>query len=678
MTQSRSPTSPDLLIGRTVGTHYVISKVLGRGLRSATYLAEHRSLHRDVVLKLLDVSWAGDSAAASRFDQAARSLSTLEAPNVGALIDHGRDPGRGVFVVTEFVKGETLESFLGRRGALSIEEFVPIAAQILKGLGAAHLRGLLHLDITLDNIMVAVDDSDPSRGIIRILDLGLVQLVEDHVQGIEAPTGGDPRFLAPEQISNKPLDTRTDVYALGALFYQMLAGRPPFAGTDAQVIYNHINDTPPSLADVGTDEELPSELVELIESCLAKDADDRPIDANEIVELLIDSVPAALFRGYVPLPQEVADSDDADVSDDDDDDAEDMSDALEDEDEVVPDAAASADARLAAPVLGDSLTETQDDRKDAPTSDSGKKLPVLGDLAISSPRSSANGWTVAGDPAAESSEGRATLSTEAVGEASEEEEKKGGSGFLIFLVLVAAVVGGIFFLKPELLGLGPPPAMPQPQPQPTAPPIEVTPAADVGSLMISAKRLEESGDSVAAIATYHQILALDPEHAEANARLAALKGEASDADSGDGTSTGATTTGDDEGATTGDDEGATTGDDEEATGTTGDDEGATGTTGDDVAAGTVEVTFEVNAKGTLYVDGKKVGDVPGSHALRPGKRKIKITGNSRLPYEKTHTVSEGMEPLSITLKPKPKTRTDENIEIDPMAEGPVTEFKFKK
>ncbi|MCA9634602.1 MAG: serine/threonine protein kinase [Myxococcales bacterium] len=264
MTTSRAPTSPDLLIGRTVGTHYVVTQVLARGQRSATYLAEHRSLHRQVVLKLLDVEWAGDSDAANRFEQAARSLSTLVAPNIAALIDFGRDPGRGVFVVAELVEGESLADFVARKGSLSLDEFVPIAAQLLKGLGAAHLRGLLHLDLKPANVRICVDDGDTTRGFTRILDLGLVQLVEGHVQGTEAPVVGDPRYLAPEQISSKPVDTRTDVYALGAIFYELLAGRPPFVGADAQVVYSQVNDPPPRLADLVGDEELPEELIELI------------------------------------------------------------------------------------------------------------------------------------------------------------------------------------------------------------------------------------------------------------------------------------------------------------------------------------------------------------------------------------------------------------------------------
>ena len=675
------------MIGRTVGTHYVVSKLLGRGLRSATYLAEHRSLHRDVVVKLLDNPWGSDTAAASRFDQAARSLSTLEAPNIAALIDSGRDPGRGLFVVTEFIVGDSLETFLGDRGALSLEEFVPLAAQILKGLGAAHLRGLLHLDITLDNIYLSRDDADPSRGLVRLLDLGLVQLVEGHVQGhvqgLEAPTTGDTRYLAPEQISNKPLDTRTDVYAVGALFYQMLAGLPPFSGTDAQIIYKHVNEVPPPLADQ-VDEPLPSELIELIEQCLSKDPNERPVDANEIVELLIDSVPAALFRGYVPPPKAVvaaaaAAAAVASAVTSADDDAEDLSDALDDDDDDddIANPAASADARVAAPLLGVGLTETQDDQRPEPV-DPSKRKPSIGDLSISEPKSSSNSWTVT-DEAVTSASGASLTVDEPVATPIEEEKKGGGTGFFVFLLLVGIVVGAIFVVKPELLGLGPKPLPQQPAAPPPATTVEA-PVEDVPTLLAKAQALEAKGDVVGASAVYHQILAEDPTHEDATVRLAALTGSDSDASSTTGGTTGTTGTETTDGDTTTGGDGTET--DAESDGTTAEttgDETTGTTTGGDNEAGTVEVEFDVKPRGTLYVDGKKLGKVPGTLSLPLGKHTLKIDGGSRhKPWEERVDVAVGMAPMEIKLKRKPKDLSGENIDIDPMAEGPATEFKFKK
>jgi len=685
---SRSPTSPDLLIGRTVGTHYVISKLLGRGVRSATYLAEHRSLHRDVVVKLLDDPWSGDSEAASRFDQAARSLSTFEAPNIAALIDSGRDPGRGIFVVTELVVGDSLETFLGARGALSIEEFVPIAAQILKGLGAAHLRGLLHLDITLNNIYLCKDEHAPSRGLVRLLDLGLVQLVEGHVQGhvpgLEAPSTGDTRYLAPEQISNKPLDTRTDVYAVGALFYQMLAGLPPFVGTDEQIIYKHINERPTSLAE-HVEEPLPSELIELIESCLSKDPDERPVDANEVVELLIDSVPAALFRGYVPPPNIVeATVRGDDDGDDDDDDAEDLSDALEDDedDEDGSDSAAVAAVAVAATRSGDEPTG------DAAT-ESSKRRPAIGDLNLGGPSAVAKSWEVADDPAAESTSSAPIHSeaiAEPVAEPEEEEKKGGGMGFFIFLLLVAAVVGAIFVLKPELLGLAPPQPQAQPPVTPEQPEVAVE---DIGTLLVKARALEGEGDIVGARALYHQILATDPMHAEASDRLAVLRGDEVSATTTGATTSVTSTTSGAAGTSTGGETEASTGE----TGTTGEatDTGSgsdsettegTGSTGAEVApppAGKANVEFTVKPRGTLFVDGKKAGRVPGTLSLPLGEHTLRIEGSERhKPWEEKVEIRAGMAPMEITLKRKPKDLSGENVDIDPMVDGPATEFKFKK
>ncbi len=648
----------------------MISRLLGRGVRSATYLAEHRSLHRDVVVKILDNPWAGDTAAASRFDQAARSLSMLEAANIAALIDSGREPGRGIFVVTEFVEGDSLEDFLGERGALTLEEFVPIAAQILKGLGAAHLRGLLHLDITLDNIYISKDDAVPTRGRIRLLDLGLVQLVEGHVQGhvqgIESSTTGDTRYLAPEQISDKPLDTRTDVYAVGALFYQMLAGLPPFTGTDAQIIYKHINERPSPLADE-VDEALPEELIELIEKCLSKDPDDRPVDANEIVELLIDAVPASLFRGPVAPPHSA-------------DDAEDMSDALVDED-------SDAHARVAAPVLGVGLTETHDEGR-SDSSDSGKRPPAIGDLALEAPRSPTKGWSVADDPAAASSGGAAVVHERAAEATPPEEDKEDKGGFIVIVLLVVAViVGGIYLFKPEILGLAPPVTRPPITAQPT-PPADAP--ADIGTLLSKARALETNGDTIGASAIYHQILALDPTHPEASARLAALSSggeEAASTGGLTGSSTGPSTggssgsTGGSSGST-----GATTGGESASEGSTGgmttSTSGSTGgstTAAPDAAPATADVEFIMKARGKLFVDGKKVGKVPGTLNLPTGMHTLRIEGSSRhKPWEDKIEIKAGMEPLKIRLKRIPKDLSGENIDIDPMLEGPETPFSIRK
>ena len=296
--RSHSAAATDSLIGQTVGGQYTLQRFLGHGSKARVFLATHRTLHRSVVVHLLSVPWADDTSAVSRFEDQARALRGLEHPNIAAVIDFGREPGR-VFVIGEYVEGKLLSTYVEQLGRLTLEGFVPIAAQILKGLGATHARGLVHRDLKPTNIVLVEEQGRANY--VKILDLGLAQILEGPARGDDVPPVGTPDYLAPEQIMNKAVDPRTDVYALGVVFYQMLSGRLPFVA-DAQggarsILYKHVNDKPIPLTDVlAAGHNLPEGLIDLVHDCLAKNPDNRPADANEIVERLIDSVPAAMFR----------------------------------------------------------------------------------------------------------------------------------------------------------------------------------------------------------------------------------------------------------------------------------------------------------------------------------------------------------------------------------------------
>jgi serine/threonine protein kinase len=289
-----STAAPESLIGQTIGGQYTIQRFLGQGSKSQVFLASHRTLHRNIVVHLLNVPWADDANAWAKFEEQARTLRSFEHTNIAALIDFGRDAGR-IFVVTELVEGHLLSDYVHQAGRITLEVFVPIAAQILKGLGATHARGLVHRDLKPSNVVLV---EEQGRVNVKILDLGLAQVLEGPPRDEEPPIVGTPAYLAPEQIMNKPVDSRTDVYALGATFYFLLSGRLPFEGDSAAaVLYKHINDKPTPLTSVlPSDHHLPDGLIEMVHDCLAKNPDNRPNDANEVVERMIDSVPAAMFR----------------------------------------------------------------------------------------------------------------------------------------------------------------------------------------------------------------------------------------------------------------------------------------------------------------------------------------------------------------------------------------------
>ncbi|MCB9752422.1 MAG: protein kinase [Myxococcales bacterium] len=259
------------------------------------YKATQLDLRRGVVIKVLAPDWIGDPEALARFEREARGLSSLQHPNIVTLHDFGRVDGRA-YIVMEYVDGETLNRFVRRKKVLTLAEFVPVAAQVLKGLGEAHSRGIVHRDIKPANIMLC--ERQGRANYVKILDFGLAKLVSGSSDITKQNVLGTPTCLSPEQIQGQRADQRVDVYAVGILFYFMLSGKLPFeADNDASVLYKHVHEQPEPLEGLlPEDHEVPKGVIELIERCLEKKPDRRPRDANEVVEGLIDQVPFSMFR----------------------------------------------------------------------------------------------------------------------------------------------------------------------------------------------------------------------------------------------------------------------------------------------------------------------------------------------------------------------------------------------
>ncbi len=283
------------MVGQTLGGKYAIVRLIGRGGVGLVYLAHQRTPQRDVVVKVLGPHWAGDAEAMARFDREAKRLSGLQHPNIVEMFDFGHDSDRA-YLVMEYLAGELLSEHVARKKRLSLREFVPIAAQILKGIGHAHSRELMVRDVKPANIMLC--ERKGRANFVKILDFGLAKLLRGEQAITEEHVMGTVGYLAPEAIRGEAIDLRVDVYAIGVLFYYMLAGRLPFEGeSNAAVFYKTIHEAPRDLRDLlGQNHGLPDGLVELIHQCLEKDPGNRPADADRIVERLIDVVPAVLFR----------------------------------------------------------------------------------------------------------------------------------------------------------------------------------------------------------------------------------------------------------------------------------------------------------------------------------------------------------------------------------------------
>lgn len=283
------------LVGRLIADRYRVLEVIGRGGMGIVFSATDEHGGPDVVIKFLAAEWTGDPDAAARFEREAKRLSALQHPNIVRMRDYGHDEGRA-YLVLEFVRGQPLTQRLRTATRLSLSEFVPIAAQILKGVGHAHSRGVVLRDIKASNVMVC--DRKGRSDFVVLLDFGLAKRLEGETPITREHVMGTAGYIAPEALSGGAAGLASDVYALGVLFWTMLRGAPPFEAADeAAVLYKTVHEPVPDLQQaLGPDAEVPERLAKLIERCLSKSPDDRPKDANAIVEALIDAVPSRMFR----------------------------------------------------------------------------------------------------------------------------------------------------------------------------------------------------------------------------------------------------------------------------------------------------------------------------------------------------------------------------------------------
>lgn len=272
--------------GQVFARRYLIESLIDGGGMGHVYLARQQPLGRRVALKVLSESQMRDPAATARFHREARALSKLQHPNIVNFIDHGQE-GEHHFIVMEHVEGYTLRQSLDRSGPMSLDAFLPVAIQLLDGVGAAHAREIIHRDLKPDNVMLC-----PRRGqaeLVKLLDFGLARSISSEDEVTRQGLMGSVLYLAPERITGGPLTPRADVYSLGVLFYHMLTGCYPIAGeSDFDILMSHVKATPVPLRDVlPVNHNLPAELIHLIEVALSKRQEQRPKDANELLEAMV-------------------------------------------------------------------------------------------------------------------------------------------------------------------------------------------------------------------------------------------------------------------------------------------------------------------------------------------------------------------------------------------------------
>lgn len=275
MPDSSSNSAADL-VGRTLGDYRVLRKI-GSGGMAEVYLAEQLSLGRQVALKVLPATLAGDATYVERFLNEARAAAALVHGNIVQIYEVGQADGVR-YIAQEYVRGKNLAEVLRREGALQPRLVLDVLRQVVAALGRAAELGIVHRDVKPENVMLS------DSGEVKVADFGLARVVSADSKTLTqvGVAMGTPLYMSPEQIEGRPVDIRSDFYALGVTCYHLLAGIPPFGGETALAIaMQHVNSAPRPLENVRDD--VPSGLARIVHRLMAKKPDGRYATAAELL-----------------------------------------------------------------------------------------------------------------------------------------------------------------------------------------------------------------------------------------------------------------------------------------------------------------------------------------------------------------------------------------------------------
>jgi len=268
------------MIGRLIDGRYQVRSRIARGGMATVYVATDLRLERRVALKIMHGHLADDAEFKERFVQEARSAARLAHPNVVNVFDQGQDSDMA-YLVMEYLPGITLRDLLQEHKTLTTEQTFDILEAVLSGLAAAHKSGIVHRDLKPENVLLADD------GRIKIGDFGLARAATNNT-ATGAALLGTIAYLSPELVTRGIADTRSDIYAVGIMMYEMLAGEQPFKGEQPmQIAYQHANDSVPTPSTKNP--RVPAELDELVLWATAREPDERPRDARAMLEQLLET-----------------------------------------------------------------------------------------------------------------------------------------------------------------------------------------------------------------------------------------------------------------------------------------------------------------------------------------------------------------------------------------------------
>jgi serine/threonine-protein kinase len=278
---------PDPLIGVRLDGRFLIESALGSGGMSVVYKGKHESVDRTVAIKTLKLDLCSEPVLVSRFEREIKSLSRLNHPNIVTVFDCVISPQGQPYIIMDYVNGESLEDSLSR-GPMSAARAVKLVIQVCNALEHAHRHGVIHRDLKPANIML--QKGEPLNE-VKVVDFGLAKLAEDTQKLTKSDElWGSLPYMSPEQCSsneNIEIDTRSDIYSLGAVLFQMLTGKDPFYGLDLmETIRHHQSEDPPFFKEVAPQLKFPPALEGVVRKALNKDKEDRFQSMREFKEAI--------------------------------------------------------------------------------------------------------------------------------------------------------------------------------------------------------------------------------------------------------------------------------------------------------------------------------------------------------------------------------------------------------
>ena len=287
----KTSSATDPFVGRTLDDKYLVEEPVGAGGMGAVYRARHLSMDRPVAIKFLHERLVEDEAARTRFQTEARAAVKLQHPNAVSVTDFGQTAEGVVYIVMELLEGRTLREILNREAPLETARATSIMLQTSDAVAAAHVAGIIHRDLKPSNILVTQSADQPAA--VKVLDFGIATFSadEDEDAPVLAQTNiviGTPRYMSPEQHNGTEFTPAADVYSLGVILYEMLAGTVPFSGsTPAEIAEKHANIPPHAPREIVA--AIPEDVERVVMHALEKQPADRPANAGEFRRELLDT-----------------------------------------------------------------------------------------------------------------------------------------------------------------------------------------------------------------------------------------------------------------------------------------------------------------------------------------------------------------------------------------------------